>query len=125
LQDFVERALSNDEGADGESNLPCITHEQVAGRFAIDHVGPAVVSWASLSSGVPVQLATVNSQVSFKGDRTYVMFGLTSDMALSICSWMASQGARNIVLTSRCPKVDPEWLELMGKAGVRVEAFAK
>jgi hybrid polyketide synthase/nonribosomal peptide synthetase ACE1 len=52
------------------------------------------------------------------------MFGLTSDLAQSTVTWMASHGARNIVLTSRTPKMDAKWLETMTQAGVRVEVFA-
>nr|BBM90003.1 putative polyketide synthase-nonribosomal peptide synthetase hybrid [Trichoderma sp. BCC7579] len=122
LQDFVTRALGSTQT--DSSILPTITYEQVVAGSAIDHTRPAVVSWASFASSVPVQAATVNSHVSFKGDRTYVLFGLTSDMAQSICDWMASHGARNIVLTSRTPRLNAEWLELKVKAGIRIEAFS-
>jgi hypothetical protein len=38
---------------------------------------------------------------------------------------MVSHGAMNIVLTSRNPKIDSEWVELLSKKGVRLQAFAK
>ncbi|KAL7929276.1 polyketide synthetase [Trichoderma chlorosporum] len=123
LQGFVQRALDGIKNATS-TPLPSITYEQVADGSAIDHTQPAVVDWVSFPSSVPVQAATVNSHVRFKSDRTYVLFGLTSDMAQSICDWMASHGARNIVLTSRTPRLNAEWLKLKTKAGIRIEAFS-
>lgn len=72
-----------------------------------------------------MQVETVESKVKFRGDRSYVLFGLTSDLAQSICDWMAAHGARNIVLTSRNPKVEGAWVEGLQKRGLRLEAFAK
>ncbi|KAB5550768.1 polyketide synthetase [Coniochaeta sp. 2T2.1] len=122
----VQWALKNTVHA-GESDpkLPSITPEQLVSGSEVDAAAQAILDWSSASAArVPVQVSTVDSIVSFKSDRTYVMFGLTSDLAQSICNWMASHGARNIVLTSRNPKVDARWLENMTEAGVRVEVFA-
>ncbi|KAK4982772.1 hypothetical protein LTR66_009106 [Elasticomyces elasticus] len=105
------------------SKLASITLEQLVGGSEVDAATPAVLDWSG-ASPVPVQVPTVNGLVRFKSDNTYVMFGLTSDLAQSTCTWMASHGARNIVLTSRTPKMDARWLETMTQAGVRVEVFA-
>ncbi|KAI4671892.1 putative Hybrid PKS-NRPS biosynthetic cluster [Alternaria triticimaculans] len=105
------------------SNLAPITLEQLVGGSEIETATPAVLDWNS-ACPVPVQISTVDGLVHFKSDKTYVMFGLTSDLAQSTCTWMASHGARNIVLTSRSPKMDARWLESMKQDGVRVEVFA-
>lgn len=120
----VERALKETLKSKHSSSLPVIGLEQVIGQSYIDAVVPAIVDW-SAPAGVPVQVTTVDSQVTFKRDRTYVLFGLTSDLAQSVCDWMVSHGARNIVLTSRNPKIDARWVELLAEAGVRLEIFAK
>ena len=120
----VERALKETLISKRSSSLPVITLEQPIGRSDIDAIVPAIVDW-SAPAGIPVQITTVDSQVTFKSDRTYVLFGLTSDLAQSICDWMVSHGARNIVLTSRNPKIDAMWVELLAEAGVRLEIFAK
>jgi hybrid polyketide synthase/nonribosomal peptide synthetase ACE1 len=131
LNSAVHSALKNSALSDGSGlTLPTITLDQLlAGEQAEVDVGePAVLDWGSGSSSpakVPVQVPTVESLVRFRSDKTYVMFGLTSDLAQSTCSWMASLGARNIVLTSRNPKVDERWLKVMRDAGVRLEVFAK
>jgi hybrid polyketide synthase / nonribosomal peptide synthetase ACE1 len=83
-----------------------------------------IADWTD-SVSIPVTTSTVESQIHFKGDRTYVMFGLTSDLAQSTCDWMVSHGARNLVLTSRAPNIDIRWVELLRETGVRVEVVAK
>ncbi|KAI3317853.1 putative polyketide synthase [Xylariaceae sp. AK1471] len=82
-----------------------------------------IVDWEA-ESKVPVKLASVNDQIMFKQDRSYVLFGLTSDLATSLCEWMASRGAKNIILTSRNPSLNETWLETIRAAGVLVTAFA-
>lgn len=120
----AERALKETLKSKHSSSLPVIGLDQVIGRSNIDTMMPAIVDWGT-ATRVPVQITTVDSQSTFKSDRTYVLFGLTSDLAQSICDWMVSHGARNIVLTSRNPKIDAKWVELLSKAGVRLEVFAK
>ena len=120
----VGRALKESVKSRSSSSLPVIGLEKVIGQPNINAIEPAIVTW-SASAGIPVQLTTIDSQIDFKSDRTYVLFGLTSDLAQSICDWMVSHGARNIVLTSRNPKIDAEWVELLAEAGVRLEVFAK
>ena len=96
----------------------------MVGRSEDDLAVPAIVDWRAPTE-VSVRASPVDSQVIFKSDKTYILFGLTSDLAQSICDWMVSHGARNVVLTSRNPKIDAKWVEPLGKAGVRLEVFAK
>lgn len=125
LNRVVQWALKNTVLSEAlGSKLASITLEQLVGGSEVEAATPAVLDWSS-ASPVPVQVPTVDGLVRFKSDKTYVMFGLTSDLAQSTCTWMASHGARNIVLTSRTPKMDARWLETMAQAGVRVEVFAK
>jgi hybrid polyketide synthase/nonribosomal peptide synthetase ACE1 len=124
LGSVIRRALKQTSDGTLSGPLPTLSLETLINQSEINVTGPAVVDW-SISTEVPVQISTIDSQASFRGDRTYVLFGLTSDLAQSICDWMASHGARNIVLTSRTPKIDNNWVELLAKAGVRLEVFAK
>ncbi|KAK0741489.1 polyketide synthetase [Schizothecium vesticola] len=114
----VQRALA---AAPSGEVLEVVPLRELVGREV--QKGQAIVDWTGTDK-VPVQVETVESEVKFRGDRTYVLFGLTSDLAQSICDWMAEHGARNIVLTSRNPKVEGAWVEGLGKRGVRLEAFA-
>ncbi|KAK1839826.1 polyketide synthase peptide synthetase [Colletotrichum chrysophilum] len=82
-----------------------------------------VIDWEA-DATVPVQVSTVNDQISLQADKTYALFGLTSDLATSLCDWMVTRGARNFVLTSRNPNVDKRWLKQMQEAGVTVSVHA-
>jgi hybrid polyketide synthase/nonribosomal peptide synthetase ACE1 len=125
LEDLVKRAIEYTVSPKASgSKFTAITLDQLTAVSKPDIETSAILHWSSASS-VPVQVPTVDSLVRFKGDKTYVMFGLTSDLAQSTCTWMVSHGARNIVLTSRTPKLDERWLDAMKQAGVRVEGFAK
>lgn len=124
FSNLVQRALKETLKSKQSSTLPVIGLEQVIGRSNNDANVPAIVDWR-VPARFPVQITTVDSKVTFKGNRIYVLFGLTSDLAQSICDWMVSHGARNIILTSRTPKIDTKWIELLAEAGVRLEFFAK
>ncbi|TQV90541.1 hybrid NRPS/PKS enzyme [Cordyceps javanica] len=124
LNSLVQRALKKIAQEEILSPKPAsITLEQLISGSDVEPATTTILDWSSAST-VPVQVATVDGLIRFKSDKTYVMFGLTSDLAQSTCTWMASHGARNIVLTSRTPKMDTKWLETMTQTGVRVEVFA-
>lgn len=124
LNSAVQWALKNIALSGDSGSLPSIKLDKLVGGSEVDAVAPAILDWSSGSPAtVPVQVSTVDGLVGFQSDKTYIMFGLTSDLAQSTCIWMASHGARYIVLTSRNPKVDARWLDLMTEAGVRVEVF--
>ncbi|KID73294.1 PKS-NRPS hybrid synthetase [Metarhizium brunneum] len=82
-----------------------------------------IVDWRATAL-VPVRLTSANDQIRFDENKTYALFGLTSDLATSLCDWMSSRGARTIVLTSRNPNIDERWLEEISRAGVHVGVFS-
>ncbi|WEW56050.1 hypothetical protein PRK78_001485 [Emydomyces testavorans] len=82
-----------------------------------------VVNWSN-AVDVPVKLVSIDKQIHFPADRTYVLFGLSSDLGQSLCVWMAYHGARNLIMTSRNPKVDPRWLSEMASKGVRMKVYS-
>ncbi|KAL2173703.1 polyketide synthetase [Thermothelomyces heterothallicus CBS 202.75] len=84
---------------------------------------PTLVDWRA-GDKVPVSLQSVDSLIRFDGAKTYVLFGLTSDLGRSLVDWMTSHGARNVVMTSRRPNIDPKWLEERRAQGIRIQAFA-
>lgn len=65
--------------------------------------------WAVLSWAVPCAVAVQPLDVRLRPDRTYWLVGLTGSLGVSTCDWMIDHGARNVVLSSRNPKVDPAW----------------
>ncbi|TWU72717.1 putative nrps-t1pks biosynthetic cluster [Metarhizium rileyi] len=85
---------------------------------------PYVVCWPQKSSIVSVQVQPIHTMVTFRNDKTYWLVGLTGGLGLSLCEWMANQGARHIVISSRNPKVDGRWLKKMERVGIKVEVIA-
>lgn len=83
----------------------------------------AVIDWDSPQ--LPVQIQPATKVVKFAKDKTYWLVGLTGGLGLSLCQWMARQGARYIALSSRNPKVDDRWIQAMGADGCTVRVFAK
>lgn len=105
-------------------SLVVMRPEDVARSKDHSRVDSVITDWTAADQ-VPIKLVSVDSQTHFTSNKTYVLFGLTSDLGLSLSDWMVSHGARNLVLTSRNPKIDERWLKLMDAAGVRVRVFAK
>lgn len=74
----------------------------------IQNKSDLIVSW---DSDLPVVVRPADHSSSlFRGDRSYWLVGLTGDLGLSLCEWMLQHGARYVVLSSRRPDVDTEWL---------------
>jgi hybrid polyketide synthase/nonribosomal peptide synthetase ACE1 len=83
----------------------------------------AVVDW-NVPSDISVKVQSLDSSTIFASDKTYVLFGLTSDLAQSLCRWMISHGARNVVLTSRNPKIEAQWMQEVELEGATVKVYA-
>ena len=83
-----------------------------------------VIDWTT-GQTIPVQVEPVDSHMTFKSDRTYLLFGLAGQLGRSITQWMISRGAKHVVLTSRKPAVDPRWIEKMRALGGDVRIIAK
>ncbi|KAL9121258.1 MAG: hypothetical protein Q9187_002183 [Circinaria calcarea] len=91
--------------------------EEITRQANLNIVESTVVDW-SVTVDIPLKLSSIDGQTHFADDKTYILFGLTSDLGLSLCDWMVSRGARNLVLTSRNPKIDSRWLKQIQAAGV-------
>lgn len=84
-----------------------------------------VVDWRQTqTTTVKASLQPLNHWQLFKPDRTYLMVGLTGEVGLSICTWMIKHGVRNVVLTSRQPKVSQTWIDSMSKMGANISVVA-
>ena len=66
------------------------------------------------------QLKTLDPRTLFRGDVTYLLVGLTGELGESICRWMASTGARYLVIASRSPPKRMKWQQELSKAGIKI-----
>lgn len=83
----------------------------------------SMITWGRKS--LPVQVQAATKAVKFAKDKTYWLVGLTGGLGLSLCQWMARQGAKYIALSSRNPKIDDSWLRQMASKGCNIRVFAK
>lgn len=86
--------------------------------------GLCLVDWAATAK-VVAQIQPADSIVRFKHDKTYWLVGLTGGLGLSLCRWMVDRGARYVVMTSRNPSIDLNWLESIEALGVKVKIFPR
>ncbi|KAL8365087.1 hypothetical protein RB595_004079 [Gaeumannomyces hyphopodioides] len=84
-----------------------------------------IVDWTN-HIGVPLRVKPLDAQPLMRGDRTYLLVGLAGKggLGFSLAEYLARQGARHIVLTSRNPGVDESLTRVHAANGVRIEAFA-
>ncbi|KAF7590282.1 hypothetical protein BBP40_003019 [Aspergillus hancockii] len=92
-------------------------------QLPVGHSEVSFVDWSSTHK-VAALVKPIDQYTRFRGDRTYWLVGLTGSLGLSLCQWMIQHGARNIVLTSRNPKVAPDFFEDIAMSGARVEIYA-
>ena len=83
----------------------------------------SILDWNS-QHPVPVTVEAINPQSLFSKAKTYFLVGLTGEIGRSITQWMAENGAGYIVMTSRKPNVDPDWLRTIEATGATVKVFA-
>lgn len=74
---------------------------------------PVVLDWTEASTSI--DLLAIDEGVIFRTDKTYVLVGLAGELGQSLAEWMVHHGARNIVLSSRRPVVDPKFVESLSK----------
>jgi SAM-dependent methyltransferase len=80
----------------------------------------SVLDWKAASI-LPVHAASLDTSPMFKSmDATYWIVGMAGALGVSLCDWMISNGARNLVVTSRNPKIAPEWIAAHKRKGATV-----
>ncbi|KAI5865338.1 putative polyketide synthase [Durotheca rogersii] len=81
----------------------------------------AIIDWQKATS-VPVHASRLDSlgQLFRGAEGTYWIVGMSGALGISLCDWMVSAGARNVVLTTRNPKVDPEWIAAHKRKGATI-----
>ncbi|KAI3390411.1 hypothetical protein diail_9735 [Diaporthe ilicicola] len=83
----------------------------------------AIVDWTS-STTVPVRLWRLDAPGGvplFKDKKTYWVCGMSGALGISVCDWMVESGAKYIVITSRNPKIENEWVQSHLRGGVSVK----
>nr|AKL78827.1 GLNRPS8 [Glarea lozoyensis] len=82
----------------------------------------SLINWTH-QAPAQVNLEPIDSKPMFSKDKTYLLFGLTGGLGQSLTQWMVHHGARFIVLTSRKPSVEAQWLRDLEALGATVQVF--
>jgi len=99
------------------------TLETLHGVRGAQHMGKWVLSYGSAS---PAPLPT-SADIKLNGDATYLITGGLGGFGLATARWLASNGARNLVLIGRRGAASPEAQEAipaLEAAGVNIKAVA-
>ncbi|KAH8689029.1 hybrid PKS-NRPS PsoA [Talaromyces proteolyticus] len=84
----------------------------------------SIISWTDIQSIQVQVMPATKSCHPFAIGKTYFLVGLTGDLGLSLCQWMADHGAKYIAIASRRPNVPPEIVENFQENGVVVRVFS-
>ncbi|KAH8599965.1 hypothetical protein B0O99DRAFT_682435 [Bisporella sp. PMI_857] len=128
LAEFLTQGLSSSVLRNYYSNFQ-IPAEMIIGPDDLDRINAdtnlfRILDWTKTQSlSLPVKSVTDSFQL-FSPDKTYLLMGLTGSMGMSFAEWMVKQGARNIVLTSRNPRVDTSWATRFHRHGATVKVHA-
>lgn len=106
------------------SSMPLKACDELNTAEVLYNASNLLVDW-QISRKITVGVSPVDQFVRFSGTKTYVLFGLISDLGQSIAEWLATQGARHIALTSRNPRIAESWTGLMSAAGVDLKGFSR
>ncbi len=82
-----------------------------------------IIDWTA-STSLPVRVTRFDIKPLFKGDKTYWLCGMSGALGISLCDWMIDRGVKNLVLTSRNPKVEPAWIENHKRNDVTVQMLS-
>ncbi|OTB04920.1 hypothetical protein M426DRAFT_261564 [Hypoxylon sp. CI-4A] len=112
----VMRALKSEAtGLQERARLDAVSIPDLTSGSSAASTSFRVIDWQADRAAAPVTNHLVGKQL-FRPDRTYVLVGLTKDFGQSLCYLLTEHGARNIVLASRNPKTNPEWIEELSRA---------
>ncbi|EGD86562.1 hypothetical protein H112_05064 [Trichophyton rubrum D6] len=112
LSQILQSALNDtDKAASDDANY--ISLESLSSHGIIGEP-MTVVQWTT-NTPLTAKAQPIDSGMLFRANRTYLFVGMAGELGQSLAGWMIAHGARNIVLTSRTPKVNPSFIEDMKK----------
>ena len=82
-----------------------------------------VIDWMAQEQ-VQVRVPPLDTESMFSPKKTYILFGLSGELGRSLAEWMVAKGVKYLVLTSRNPAVENEWIDEQSKGGATIKVFA-
>ncbi len=106
LGELVRKHHAIGQGSsDGDVHRHIIAINEVTSKLSENLSFPtSVIDW-NAAEEVTAKVLPPQHNGLFSADKTYILFGLSGDVGISICNWMVNNGARHVVLASRKPNV--------------------
>ncbi|KAK1622425.1 beta-ketoacyl synthase domain-containing protein [Colletotrichum phormii] len=120
----IGKAITNVRSMNGRIGYP--TLDTISVPQLLDHTGSSkpfqILDWRAEREVQHIAKPLFGTQL-LRPYKTYVLVGLTRDMGQSLCNLFFEHGARHIVLASRNPNMQPQWIEDLSNKGceVRIE----
>lgn len=120
---LLQQAVEAAESTTASLSLPrtSISVSQVAALEQLRGVD-LVVRW-DVENVVSARVRPIDSTPLFVNDKTYLLVGLAGDLGRSIARWMVLHGARHVVLSSRYPRIDQQWIDDVTALGGNIMAL--
>ncbi|KAI1073512.1 putative polyketide synthase [Whalleya microplaca] len=116
--EFVQQAISSEQERHGVFPQSIRLNSLVGGVQPEDPL--AVVDWTNTGL-LPVNVSRLDSKPMFKGNgSTYWIVGISRALGISLADWFISNGVTHLVITSREPEIDPEWIAAHKRKGANV-----
>ncbi|KAL0934588.1 hybrid nrps pks [Colletotrichum truncatum] len=120
----ILKALEDMTGMKGQMGVPNI--DAVSVPHILDQSGSGnpfqILDWRANRTVQHIAKPLLGTQL-LRPYKTYVLVGLTRDMGQSLCNLFYEHGARHLVLASRNPNMNPQWIGDLAAKGceVRIE----
>ncbi|KAI1407896.1 putative polyketide synthase [Hypoxylon sp. FL1857] len=129
---YAQKQWCPDQLIQGQRNLsscPAVESTIPISALILGSSGPldalSIVDWTEGTSSLPVRVTRLDAGHMFKGlESTYWIVGMSGALGISLAEWMISRGARSLVITSRAPDLDPEWIASHKRCGAAITIVA-
>ncbi|KAG4253521.1 hypothetical protein FPRO03_07481 [Fusarium proliferatum] len=122
LAKLAARCLTEDRKS-SEDHSQVILIDRIASESSKDLGPTTVIDWHAANT-VTALVRPLEHRDLFSPSKTYLLFGMTGDLGISVCQWMVDNGARNVVLASRNPNVPSSVLNFMSRKSATVRALS-
>lgn len=82
-----------------------------------------VIDWMA-KEHIQVRVMPLETESLFSPRKTYILFGLSGELGRSLAEWMIASGVKYLVLTSRNPAIENEWIEEQSRDGATIKVIA-
>ncbi|WYZ43342.1 hypothetical protein EsH8_VI_001041 [Colletotrichum jinshuiense] len=117
----IAKAIANVRGLKEQAGFPIV--DSISVPQLLDHSGSSkpfqILDWRAERAVQHIAKPLFGTQL-LRPYKTYVLVGLTRDMGQSLCNLFFEHGARHLVLASRNPNMEPQWIDDLAAKGCEV-----